>query len=215
MTSVEIPIFNRFVRAVTIVAERPASSCLVKLQQRKTAMRKLRVSILECLFVASHFLVMSGCQKDSGVSGLEPMPQSVMVPCEGPGFKLEIPENWKSSTSGNRIVVKPSESEDEAEISLVLEPYAAGETPQTVIADLIESRFHLKGGIKPSEIEVSGFPTFRQFYRSDASGRSPDRILYVLATPGGKVTVHASLRDGNDMSKYMGDFLGVVYSVRL
>ena len=158
---------------------------------------------------------MPGCQEESGISGRERPPLPVMVPFEGPGFKLEIPENWEASIVGNKVVARPGESRDEAEFSLVLEPYTAGETPQAVIDGLMETRFRIKGGKKPVELEVSGFPALRQYYTSDGSNRSPDRILFVLATPAGKLTILAALKNSNDISKYITNFLSVVDSVRI
>jgi len=137
-----------------------------------------------------------------------------MLPFEAPGFTFAVPESWEVITDGRKVVAQPLGSTGEVQISLELTPYEAGETAESVIDAAQQTRSRMKGSAEQARIMIAGFPAYRQIYRDDGSRQNPDRVFHLLATPAGKITALGSLKDDQQISRYLQDFQAIVHSVK-
>ncbi|MFN9717310.1 MAG: hypothetical protein ACK58L_01365 [Planctomycetota bacterium] len=142
-----------------------------------------RISIL---FQLSWLIALSGCGDSASVIGLKATQAPPMKVVEGPGFTIQIPEDWSSENDGSKLIVTAPPEECRCRFVVEVQPYQMGETSDNLFEPEKKRRKTLRNADHQLG-ELSGMPYYRCLYARNPKEQLFDSGTYLVAYPGRKV----------------------------
>lgn len=133
-------------------------------------------------------ICLAGCGKPEPIIGLKfpELPPTTVV--EGPGFTIDLWENWTARTEGTKLIFSTPDQKDATIGVIELQPYAAGEDSDNVLDRVETARIAMKlPNAIHRRVNFKGLPAYCSRYARLKKNQAFDATYYVVATPAGKI----------------------------
>lgn len=129
---------------------------------------------------------MCGCGNEPSVIGLQPDEPVPVKHIDGPGFSLDVPQDWSHQTDGSKLIFSAPGRKSSAKIVLEVVPYQGEETSDTILEKAKEERSSLRNA-KHHVGTIDGLRFYRCVFANRAKRNDTDSAFVLMPLPGKKV----------------------------
>ncbi len=143
-------------------------------------------------------LVVCGCGNEPPVVGLKPDEPAPAKHLDGPGFSLDVPQDWSSAVESTKLVLTAPGRKSSAKIVVEVTPYQTDETSDTILQKAKDDRQNLRNA-KHHFGTVDGLQFYRCVFATRAKRNDADSAFVLMPLPGKKVVATVECDSMSDL----------------